>query len=145
MGAGPQKDKKYTAKILRQILDSQPVIYAVTDKAGIPGYTKDFAINMIAMTDTEHYGTYHMVCGGGVGTRYDVAKEILEVCGRTDIRLEACDSSRFDVEYFAPRPSCEAMLNANLDRIDMNLQRRWQDVLREYIPAEWPEAVQSIE
>ncbi|MCI0400317.1 MAG: NAD(P)-dependent oxidoreductase [Gammaproteobacteria bacterium] len=141
MGAGPKKDKKYTAKILRQIIEDRPVIYAVTDKQGIPGYTKDFARNMLAMAETENYGTYHMVCSGGVGTRYDVAKEILMVCGRTDIELREVDSSFFDKEYFAPRPSSEAMVNVNLNKIGMNLQRRWQDVLREYIPAEWPHAI----
>lgn len=141
MGAGPKKDKKYTAKILRQILDNQPVIYAIQDKQGIPGYTKDFARNMLAMAETEHYGTYHMVCSGGVSTRYDVAKEILAVCNRDDIKLEVVGSDYFDKEYFAPRPSSEAMINANLNRVGMNLQRPWQDVLREYIPAEWPHAI----
>ena len=143
MGAGPKKDKKYTAKILRQILDGKPVIYAVTDKVGIPGYTKDFARNMLALAETEHYNTYHMVCGGGNATRYDVAREILAVCNRPDIELQEVDSSYFDVEYYAPRPSSEAMINANLNAINLNLQRPWQDVLREYIPAEWPEAVRA--
>lgn len=141
MGAGPRKDKKYTAKILRQVLAEQSVIYAVTDKVGIPGYTKDFARNLLAVAQTNHHNTYHMVCGGGVGTRYDVARVILDVCQRSDIKLEEVDSSYFDAEYYAPRPSSEAMINANLDRIGMNLQRPWQDVLREYIPAEWPHAI----
>lgn len=141
MGAGPRKDKKYTAKILRQILDGQPVIYAVKDKQGIPGYTKDFARNLLAVAESTHYNTYHMVCGGGVSTRYDVAKEIIEICKRPDIELREVDSSYFDAEYYAPRPSSEAMVNANLNKIGMNLQRTWQDVLREYIPAEWPHAI----
>ncbi len=141
MGAGPKKDKKYTAKILHQILDNREVIYAVTDKQGVPGYTRDFARNMLAMADTTHYGTYHMVCSGGVGTRYDVAKEILQVCNRTDIRLEATDSKMFDEEYFAPRPASEAMINVKLNALGMNMQQRWQDVLREYIPREWPHAI----
>jgi hypothetical protein len=33
------------------------------------------------------------------------------------------------------------MINANLNKCGMNLMRTWQEVLREYIPAEWPEAI----
>jgi hypothetical protein len=33
-----------------------------------------------------------MVCNGGVGTRYEVAKEILDVCERPDIELVAVES-----------------------------------------------------
>lgn len=145
MGGGPKKDLKYTAKILKQILDGKDIIYAITDKQGVPGYTRDFAKNMLAMADTTHYGTYHMVCGGGVGTRYDVAKVILEVCNRPDIKLEATDSKMFDEEYFAPRPASEAMINKRLNELGMNMQQTWQDVLREYIPREWSHAIRSAD
>lgn len=136
VGGGPAKDHKFVSKILEQIGEGRTTLHAVDDRWGTPTYTHDFANNLFRLLDTEAYGTYHMVCSGS-GTRYDVAKEIVAICGRNDITVEAVGSEYFAALYFAPRPRSEMLLNANLNRLDINLMRPWQVALREYIRAEY--------
>ncbi len=132
MGGGRKKEKKFIFKILQQIAEGKKEIFAVTDKWGTPTYTHDFAVNLFSLLDTKKYGIYHMVCEGK-GTRYDVAKEILHICKRPDIKLTAVSSEFFKKEYFAPRPSSEMMQNANLDKLGLNNMRPWKESLRTYI------------
>ena len=140
VGGGQRKDHKFVSKIIDQIVESQPVIYAVNDKWGAPTYTHDFALNLFKLLQSEHYGIYHMVCEGD-GTRYDVAQEILDICGRNDIKLEAVDSDYFSDTYFAPRPRSEIMVNANLAKIGINLMRPWKLALRDYLVRGFPHLI----
>jgi dTDP-4-dehydrorhamnose reductase len=140
VGGGKRKDHKFVSKIIEQIIDNESVIYAVGDKWGTPTYTHDFALNLFKLLDSKEYGTYHMVCEGD-GTRYDVAKEILDICGREDIKLEKVDSSYFEETYFAPRPRSEIMINANLSKIGINLMRPWKQALYDYLVRGFPNII----
>lgn len=136
VGGGPAKDHKFVSKILEQIGEGRTTLHAVDDRWGTPTYTHDFANNLFRLLDTEAYGTYHMVCSGS-GTRHDVAREIVAICGRDDITVEAVGSEYFAALYFAPRPRSEMLTNTNLNRLGINLMRPWQVALREYIRAEY--------
>ncbi len=136
VGGGPTKDHKFVSKILEQIATGRRVLHAVEDRWGTPTYTHDFANNLFRLLDTKEYGTYHMVCGGS-GTRHAVAQEIVAICGRDDIRVEPVGSEFFADEYFAPRPRSEMLVNANLNRLGVNLMRPWQVALREYVHVEY--------
>lgn len=144
VGGGVAKDHKFTQKILEQILDNKKILNVVNDKWGTPTYTHDFAMNLFKLLDTEQYGTYHMVCEGS-GTRYDVAEEILKICGRDDIEMKAVDSDFFKEEYFAPRPRSEMMKNVKLEALGVNLMRPWQEALSEYIQREFSHAIKNKE
>ena len=98
-----QKLNSVFYKMLRQIGEGKKELFAVDDKWGTPTYTYDFAMNLFLLLATGRYGTYHMVCEGK-GTRYDVAREILHICERPDIKLTRVSSDVFAEEYFAPRP-----------------------------------------
>ncbi|MHC4412467.1 MAG: SDR family oxidoreductase [Planctomycetota bacterium] len=95
-------------------------------------YTYDFAKNLFLLIQTKKYGTYHMACEGK-GARYDVAKEILRICKRPDIKLTAVSSEFFSREYFAPRPPSEMMYNVNLRKLGINNMNTWKDSLQNYI------------
>ena len=45
MGGGPNKDKKFVNKIVKQIQAGQKELFVVDDKLGTPTYTHDFAAN----------------------------------------------------------------------------------------------------
>jgi dTDP-4-dehydrorhamnose reductase len=139
VGGGAMKDKKFVHRMLGQVVAGAKTIHAVHDRLGTPTYTHDFALNLLELLDSRRYGTYHMVCEGS-GTRYDVAREILEITGRTDIRLVPVPSSHFAEDYFAPRPVSEMMINANLAALGLNRMRPWRVALREYIAREFPHA-----
>lgn len=140
VGGGSSKDHKFVKKMLDQIIDGKQELNVVTDKLGTPTYTHDFALNLFELLNTEQYGTYHMVCEGS-GSRYDVANEILSICGRSDITLLEVDSDFFKEEYFAPRPRSEMMINQNLTTLGINHMRPWQVALNEYINLEFPKLV----
>jgi dTDP-4-dehydrorhamnose reductase len=140
VGGGPGKDHKFVSKILGQVLDGKKLIHAVDDKLGTPTYTHDFAMNLFRLLAGERYGTYHMVCEGS-GSRYDVAREIVRICGRPDVEVRPVASDFFREEYFAPRPRSEMMQNANLRALGLNLMRSWREALRDYITREYAAAV----
>ena len=140
MGGGRNKEKKFIYKMLQQIAEGKKELYAVVDRWGTPTYTYDFAINLFKLLETKQYGTYHMACEGK-GTRYDVAKEILQICKRPDIKLNAVDSEFFKKEYFAPRPISEMMYNGNLRKLGLNHMHPWKKCLRNYIEKHFPDYI----
>jgi dTDP-4-dehydrorhamnose reductase len=140
VGGGTAKDHKFVHRILGQIVSGAKVIHAVNDRFGTPTYTHDFALNLFKLLDSQQYGTYHMVCEGS-GSRYDVARHILDVSGRTEIELKAVDSTFFDSNYFAPRPVSEMMLNSKLSALGINMMRPWRVALQDYISNQFPLAM----
>lgn len=140
VGGGAAKDHKFVHHVLGQIVSGAKVIRAVNDRWGTPTYTHDFALNLFRLLDSGKYGTYHMVCEGS-GTRYDVAKAILEICGKDSaIELIPVDSAYFAGNFFAPRPVSEMMTNANLRALGINFMRPWREALEDYISREFPHA-----
>lgn len=144
VGGGRAKDHKFVHHILGQIVAGERSIRAVNDRFGTPTYTHDFALNLFKLLDSRKYGTYHMVCEGS-GSRYDVAREILDICGHQDIELIPVDSSYFAANYFAPRPVSEMMTNANLRAHGLNFMRPWKEALRDYLTRDFPHAFKGQE
>lgn len=144
VGGGIHKDKKFVHHILGQVVAGAKTIRAVNDLWGTPTYTHDFALNLFHLLASRKYGLYHMVCEGS-GTRYDVAREILDICGCADIELLPVESSYFKERFFVPRPRSEMMINANLQAIGLNFMRPWKDALRDYIGAEFSHAKTGAE
>lgn len=132
MIGGGEKDKKFVAKIIKQIDEGAKELHVVTDKLGTPTYAPDFSKVLARLIITNQYGLYHLACKGS-GTRYDVAKKILELLGRTDIKLTPVTSDFFSETYPAPRPHSEMMCNFMLDLRGMNTMRSWDEALKEYI------------
>jgi len=123
MVGGGDRDHKFVAKILQQLDEGAQTIYAVDDKWGTPTYAPDFSRCFARLIETEEYGLYHMACLGS-GTRYDVARKILEVLGRDrEVELEAVGSEFFQDSYPAPRPRSEMMRNLHLDQLGLNTMR----------------------
>lgn len=145
MGGGPGKDKKFIAKMMKQIIAGAKVLNVVDDKLGTPTYTIDFARNIERMLHTEYYGLYNQVCGGQTG-RFEVAAELVRVLGLADtIEVKPVASDFFAQEYFAPRPPCERLVNYRLDLIGMNHMRDWKVSLREYMADYYADVIAGIE
>jgi dTDP-4-dehydrorhamnose reductase len=133
MGAGPNKDKKFIQKIMKQLKDGKREIFVVNDKDGTPTYTHDFAKNVKLLLKNELWGLYNMVCGGQT-SRYEVAQELLKILKLSDeIKLTSVTSDFFSKVYFAERPPCERLLNRKLNVRNINLMRDWKVALNEYI------------
>jgi dTDP-4-dehydrorhamnose reductase len=131
MGSG-EKDKKFIGKLLDQINSGAKDLYIVNDKTGTPTYTYDFAVNVKYLLETEFWGLYNMACTGHT-SRLEVATEMLDILGVTDVKINAVPSTHFAEDYFAPRPHCEQLINLKLDNRGLNKMRHWKIALREYL------------
>jgi len=133
MGAGPQKDKKFIQKLMKQLKEGKRELFVVDDKDGTPTYTHDFARNVKLLMEKEYWGLYNMVCGGQT-SRFEVASELLAILQLTDsVKLTPVSSDFFRDTYFAERPPCERLVNRKLNIRNLNLMRDWKEALRDYI------------
>jgi len=141
MGGGVKKDKKFIAKIGKQLADGATELNIVDDKLGTPTLTWDFARNLRALLDTQYYGLYNMVCGGVTG-RLEVATEMVRLLGlQSEVRINAVPSSYFATEFFAPRPENERLINLKLRLRGLDLMREWPEALKVYLEADWAQHV----
>lgn len=133
MGGGYRKDKKFINKLFRQIQGGATELNVVEDKLGTPTYTYDFANNICRVLDSNYYGLYNQVCGGSC-SRYDVAKEMLQLLHLEEkIKINIVDSDFFKSEYFAPRPYSEKLINLKLQMRGLDGMRDWRICLGEYM------------
>ncbi len=133
MGGGPKKDKKFINLLMKQLAGGATELNVVNDKLGTPTYTVDFAHNLEAVTATQFYGLYNMVCGGETG-RLEVARELIRVLHLEDkVKIHPVSSDHFAKDFFAPRPPCERLVNYRLKLRNLDLMREWQVALRDYL------------
>lgn len=130
IGGGPAKDKKFVAKIVKQLDAGSKKISAVTDKIGSLTYTRDFSKCFIDLIETKWYGLYHMA-NKGTCTRYDVARQILAYLGRNDVVLNPSSSAAFVLP--AQRANSEMLRNYMLELRGMNRMRDWREALNDYL------------
>lgn len=118
---------------MQQLKDGKTELNIVSDKLGTPTYTHDFAKNVRQLLEAEYWGLYNMVCDG-LTSRFDVAKELVELVGLTGkVKINAVPSSFFAKEYFAARPDSERLINRKLQLRNMNVMRDWKVALRDYL------------
>ncbi len=133
VGGGPKRDKKFIGKIIRQI-NEKTVLKAVNDKIGSPTYTVDFSRCVADLIDTGYFGLYHCT-NKGSGSRFDVAKKIVEFLGRSDVVVEPVGSAYFPLP--AARARSEVSRNYKLELLGMDTTRHWEEALEEYIKTNW--------
>lgn len=132
MGGGPDKDKKFVNKIMKQINSGAKELFVVDDKLGVPTYTKDFASSILRhIKEDLPYGLYNMV-SQGEASRYETAVEINEFLN-LGLKVNKVDSDFYKEEYFAPRPYSEKLINKNLNDLERNYMRNWKTCLQEYL------------
>ena len=133
MGGGPDKDKKFIAKILQQLKKGTKELNVVDDKLGTPTYTLDFANNTKLILENELWGLYNLVCQGVTG-RFEVASKILSILNLDkNVKLNKVNSDFFKKEYFAPRPASERLVNKKLQLRNLDIMRDWESCLEEYL------------
>jgi dTDP-4-dehydrorhamnose reductase len=132
MGGGPDIDKKFVNKIIKQIKAGSTELNVVDDKLGVPTYTKDFIKSLLKHTEMDlPYGLYNMV-SQGEASRYDTAVEINNYL-KLNLKVNKVDSSFFKEEYFVQRPFSEKLINKALIDLDRNYMRDWKICLHEYL------------
>lgn len=123
---GGKRDKKFVQLIL-QLAQTRSIIHVVNDKFGSPTYVDDLAdgINRLLEEDLP-FGTYHLVNAGPVVSRYELAKNIIELKNINTI-LKPVDSNYFS--HLASRPRMEACSSQYLT----DWLRPWTKALKCYL------------
>ncbi|MBQ3912284.1 MAG: dTDP-4-dehydrorhamnose reductase [Lachnospiraceae bacterium] len=103
----------------------------VNDQIGTPTYTRDLAVLLADMTETDRYGCYHATNEGGYISWYDFAVEIFRQCG-IDTKLIPVSTADYGLSK-ARRP-----LNSRLDRSKLAEEGfkplpDWKDALTRYL------------
>ncbi len=133
VGGGPERDKKFIGKIIRR-MEETTELKAVNDKIGSPTYTVDFSRCLADLIESENYGLYHCT-NKGYCSRFDVAKKIVDILGRTDVTVEPVSSAYFPLP--APRARSEMSRNYKLELLGLDTTRNWEVALKEYIKSYW--------
>ena len=133
MGSGPEKDKKFIQKLMKQIKTGKKELFIVNDKAGTPTYTHDFARTVKALLEKEYWGLYNCVCGGQT-SRLEVATELINLLGLKDkVKIIPVESDYFKDVYYAERPASERLITKKLDLRGISKMRDWRVALKEYL------------
>lgn len=128
---GGSRDTKFVARILRKTALEEK-ISVVRDCVGSPTYTADLAEGLLRLVSSFQHGTYHMVNSGSPASRYELAREALEIAGYPAEMVLPCLSSDFDLP--APRPKMEAACTVKLAFEDSRLALPdWKESLSSYI------------
>ncbi|WP_321996249.1 NAD(P)-dependent oxidoreductase [Draconibacterium orientale] len=133
MGSGPEKDKKFIQKLMKQLKDGKKELFIVNDKDGTPTYTHDFAKTVKELIHKEYWGLYNCVCGGQTG-RLEVAQELIKLLGKEEeIKITPVESDYFKDVYFAERPASERLVTKKLELRGVNKMKDWRVALKEYL------------
>ncbi len=83
---------------IQQLADERGQLKVVTDEVANPTFVDDLAQALVRLFATGRYGIYHLT-NAGYCSRYDYARKILELTGRSHIPVEPITRAQY------PRPS----------------------------------------
>ncbi|MUT67641.1 dTDP-4-dehydrorhamnose reductase [Paenibacillus sp. NEAU-GSW1] len=102
-------------------------LQVVADQIGSPTYTRDLAVFLLELVQTERYGIYH-AANAGACSWYDFAKAIFEESGDASVRIDPCTTAEFPRP--APRPLYSVMGQTAIAANGLTPLRHWREALR---------------
>ncbi len=120
---------KNFVKTMLRLSGERECLRVVDDQFGSPTYTRDLAVLLAAMVQTDKYGIYHAT-NEGICSWYEFACEIFRQAERT-VQVEAVPSDAFPVK--AKRPHNSRMEKGKLTREGFFRLPRWEDALSRYL------------
>lgn len=127
--AGPMgKSYNFVDFIVQRGREGGP-LKVVDDQCLTPTYTKDLAVKIIELIQTEKYGLYHMTHTGGC-TWHAFAEEILKQC---QITIPIARAKTGDFGEKARRPAYSVLDNKHLREIGIDDFPPWQEGLKRYL------------
>jgi dTDP-4-dehydrorhamnose reductase len=121
-GRGP----KNFVQTVRQLADKREELHFVTDEVGSPTYAPDLATALSELILHPLYGIYHFT-NAGVCSRYEWAKAILELSGRSDYAIFPTEG--YDRPARVPA-RCELRNFCGATQLGITL-RPWREALEE--------------
>jgi dTDP-4-dehydrorhamnose reductase len=115
-----------------QLADERGRLQVVTDEVGSPTYVVDLAEAIGKLITMGQYGVYHLV-NDGACSRYDLAREILRLTGRSAIPVEPTTLKAYPRESTPPPHT--PLANVTGAAIGITL-RTWQDALADFFTSD---------
>ena len=112
-----------------QLADERGRLQVVTDEVGSPTYVADLARAIRRLITTGHYGIYHFA-NAGACSRFDFAREILRLTGRSAVPVEPITLAAFERD--STPPAYAPLDNVAGAAIGIHL-RPWQEALAEFL------------
>lgn len=128
---GKHGRRNFVKSILRNARDKGS-LSVVTDEVGTPTYTGDLADIIYRVCTSSKYGLYHATNQGSC-SRFDFARQILEIAGWADIPIKPIVYA--DLGLPCPRPPYSPLDNMNLRLQGFELATHYLKPLKEYV--EW--------
>ena len=116
-------------KTMLRIGKENGAVKVVDDQIGSPTYTRDMAVLLADMVQTEKYGVYH-ASNEGFCSWYEFAKEIFRLAGKSTV-VEAITSEEYGAA--AKRPAYSILENYMLKMTTDFTFADWHDAIAEYI------------
>lgn len=104
-------------------------VSVVNDQIGSPTYTRDLAVLLVDMIETEKYGIYHAT-NEGYCSWYEFAVEIFRQAG---MEVQVSPQTSDELQAKAKRPHNSRMDKAKLETSGFRRLPSWQDALRRYL------------
>ena len=104
-------------------------VTVVSDQVGSPTYTRDLAVLLVDMMETDRYGIYHAT-NEGICTWYEFAREIFAQAG-IDMEVVPIPASEYPAK--AKRPHNSRMEKGKLNAAGFLRLPTWQDALKRYL------------
>lgn len=110
------------------LAERQSEILVVADQFGCPTYSRELADAIVELADYERLGVMH-ICGSGVTTWYDFAREIFR---QSQVEVTVLSGVTAMLDRPAPRPTNSAMVS---EREETPKLPRWDHGLHAYLVA----------
>jgi dTDP-4-dehydrorhamnose reductase len=112
-----------------ELADERGRLQVVTDEVSSPTYVVDLAQAIAQLMRSEQYGIYHLVNAGSC-SRFDFAREILQLTGRAAVPVEPTTLAAFQRDS-TPPPYAPL---ANVAGAAIGIQLRpWQEALADFL------------
>lgn len=123
---------KNFVKTMLRLSNDREELQVVADQIGSPTYTKDLAVLLCEMLQTEKYGIYHAT-NEGFCSWADFAEEIFHQADRTT-RVKRVTTKEYGAA--AKRPCNSRLSKQSLEDAGFQRLPHWKDALRRYLKEE---------
>ncbi len=118
---------------IQELADERGELSVVTDELGIPTRVADLADAILNLVSTGRYGMYHLInnyADGEMPSRWDFAKLVLDLSGRTDFPLHKIKLA--DWKRASTPPPNGVLGNMTAKALGIELPN-WKDAVEEFI------------
>ncbi|PJF37131.1 MAG: dTDP-4-dehydrorhamnose reductase [Candidatus Thermofonsia Clade 1 bacterium] len=123
--------RNFLQRIVGLAREGKP-LSVVTDEVACPTYAEDLAEGIVALVQTERFGTYHLTNQGAL-SRYAFARAILDAHGMAEYPIAPIAKAQFNRP--SRPPTYSALQNTFAALIGITL-RHWRDALDAFIARE---------